>query len=92
MVMETLKESFKPEFLNRVDEIVIYHALPLEQIKRIVDIQIRALGSGWRGGTSSWRSATRPANTSPAKGMIRPTAPGPSKGPSSGASRTLWRS
>lgn len=43
MVTETLKESFKPEFLNRVDEVVIYHALPLEQIKKIVDIQIRSL-------------------------------------------------
>jgi ATP-dependent Clp protease ATP-binding subunit ClpB len=42
-VMETLKESFKPEFLNRIDEIVIYHPLPVEQIKRIVDIQIRGL-------------------------------------------------
>jgi ATP-dependent Clp protease ATP-binding subunit ClpB len=43
MVMETLKESFKPEFLNRVDEVVIYHALPLDQIKKIVDIQIKLL-------------------------------------------------
>ncbi len=45
MVTETLKESFKPEFLNRVDEVVIYHALPLEQIKRIVGIQVKALQS-----------------------------------------------
>jgi ATP-dependent Clp protease ATP-binding subunit ClpB len=43
MVMETLKESFKPEFLNRIDEIVIYHALHLEQIKQIVEIQIKGL-------------------------------------------------
>jgi ATP-dependent Clp protease ATP-binding subunit ClpB len=43
MVMETLKESFKPEFLNRIDEIAIYHALPLEQIKRIVAIQVKVL-------------------------------------------------
>ncbi len=43
MVSETLKENFKPEFLNRIDEVVIYHALPLEQIKRIVDIQLEAL-------------------------------------------------
>jgi ATP-dependent Clp protease ATP-binding subunit ClpB len=42
-VMETLKESFKPEFLNRVDEIVIYHALPLERIKEIVLIQLQTL-------------------------------------------------
>jgi ATP-dependent Clp protease ATP-binding subunit ClpB len=43
IVMETLKESFKPEFLNRIDEIVIYHALHLEQIKQIVTIQIKGL-------------------------------------------------
>jgi len=42
-VMETLKEQFKPEFLNRVDEIVIYRALPLESIKQIVVIQLRSL-------------------------------------------------
>jgi ATP-dependent Clp protease ATP-binding subunit ClpB len=41
--METLKESFKPEFLNRIDEIIIYHALPLERIKQIIDIQIEGL-------------------------------------------------
>jgi ATP-dependent Clp protease ATP-binding subunit ClpB len=45
MVMETLKESFKPEFLNRIDEIVIYHALKLEQIKQIVEIQVKGLES-----------------------------------------------
>jgi ATP-dependent Clp protease ATP-binding subunit ClpB len=43
MVSETLKEHFKPEFLNRIDEVVIFHALPLEQIKRIVNIQLAAL-------------------------------------------------
>jgi ATP-dependent Clp protease ATP-binding subunit ClpB len=43
MVMETLKENFKPEFLNRIDEIVIYHSLPLERIKHIVDIQLKEL-------------------------------------------------
>ena len=42
-VLETLKESFKPEFLNRIDEIVIYHTLPLDQIKKIVEIQITLL-------------------------------------------------
>jgi ATP-dependent Clp protease ATP-binding subunit ClpB len=43
MVMETMKENFKPEFLNRIDEIIIYHSLPLEQIKKIVDIQVEVL-------------------------------------------------
>ncbi len=43
MVTETLRESFKPEFLNRIDEVAIYHALPLERIKQIIDIQIMEL-------------------------------------------------
>jgi ATP-dependent Clp protease ATP-binding subunit ClpB len=43
MVMETMKENFKPEFLNRIDEIIIYHALSLERIKQIVGIQLKSL-------------------------------------------------
>lgn len=43
MVTETLRESFKPEFLNRIDEVAIYHALPLERIKQIIDIQVTEL-------------------------------------------------
>jgi len=43
MVMEALKESFKPEFLNRIDETVIYHPLELERIREIVGIQLQGL-------------------------------------------------
>ncbi len=39
-VMEALRAQFKPEFLNRVDEVVIYHQLGREHIRRIVDIQL----------------------------------------------------
>ncbi|MBI5604070.1 MAG: ATP-dependent chaperone ClpB [Deltaproteobacteria bacterium] len=42
-VMEALRAHFKPEFLNRVDDIVIFQSLKREQIKAIVDIQIRLL-------------------------------------------------
>jgi ATP-dependent Clp protease ATP-binding subunit ClpB len=42
-VMEALRAQFKPEFLNRIDDIVIFHQLNQEQIKGIVDIQIRLL-------------------------------------------------
>jgi ATP-dependent Clp protease ATP-binding subunit ClpB len=45
MVTETLRQSFKPEFLNRIDETVIYHTLPLEQIKKIVEMQLIILGA-----------------------------------------------
>ena len=36
-LMEILRHHFKPEFLNRVDEVVVFHALGKEQIRRIVD-------------------------------------------------------
>ncbi len=39
-VMDDLKKSFKPEFLNRIDETIIFHALSKELIMKIVDIQI----------------------------------------------------
>jgi ATP-dependent Clp protease ATP-binding subunit ClpB len=39
-VMEALRGHFKPEFLNRIDEVIIYHQLGREHIDRIVDIQL----------------------------------------------------
>jgi len=40
LVLEDLHAQFRPEFLNRVDEIVIFHKLGIEEIKQIVDIQL----------------------------------------------------
>ncbi|HEX9445349.1 MAG TPA: AAA family ATPase, partial [Candidatus Binatia bacterium] len=42
-VTAVLRETFKPEFLNRVDEIVIFNALGREEIKHIVEIQLKRL-------------------------------------------------
>jgi ATP-dependent Clp protease ATP-binding subunit ClpB len=42
-IIKTLKSYFRPEFLNRVDEIVVFNFLEEEQIKKIVDIQIKNL-------------------------------------------------
>ena len=42
-VREMLRGHFRPEFLNRVDEIIIFHALGLKDIERIVDIQLDRL-------------------------------------------------
>jgi ATP-dependent Clp protease ATP-binding subunit ClpB len=42
-VTETLRQHFRPEFLNRVDEIIFFHTLGLEHMKTIVEIQIRGL-------------------------------------------------
>ena len=43
LVMDALREHFRPEFLNRVDEIIVFHPLGRDHIKRIVDIQLRNL-------------------------------------------------
>jgi ATP-dependent Clp protease ATP-binding subunit ClpB len=42
-VNEALRATFKPEFLNRIDEIIIFHNLAEEQIGRIVEIQLERL-------------------------------------------------
>ena len=39
-VMEALKEHFKPEFLNRIDDIIMFHPLNEKQIRSIVDLQL----------------------------------------------------
>jgi ATP-dependent Clp protease ATP-binding subunit ClpB len=42
-VMEALKQQFRPEFLNRIDEIIIFNPLGMNAIKQIVEIQMRYL-------------------------------------------------
>jgi ATP-dependent Clp protease ATP-binding subunit ClpB len=42
-VMEAMRAHFKPEFLNRVDELIIFHGLGIEEIKAIVEIQVKKL-------------------------------------------------
>jgi len=43
MLMEVLSRSFRPEFLNRIDETVVFHPLGREHIKSIATIQLRSL-------------------------------------------------
>jgi ATP-dependent Clp protease ATP-binding subunit ClpB len=42
-VLHELRNHFRPEFLNRVDEIIVFHALSEEHLKEIVDIQLQRL-------------------------------------------------
>ena len=39
-VSEAMRQTFRPEFLNRIDDIVVFHPLGMEQIEQIVDIQL----------------------------------------------------
>jgi ATP-dependent Clp protease ATP-binding subunit ClpB len=42
-VMAVVRSAFRPEFLNRVDEIILFHRLKRDQMSRIVEIQLRRL-------------------------------------------------
>ena len=42
-VVELLRQYFRPEFLNRLDEIIVFNPLGMEEIKQIVDIQLERL-------------------------------------------------
>jgi ATP-dependent Clp protease ATP-binding subunit ClpB len=42
-VLDALSRQFRPEFLNRIDEIVVFHSLSREQLKQIVEIQLERL-------------------------------------------------
>jgi len=43
IIMDALREHFRPEFLNRVDEVVVFNDLSRENLKKIIDIQLRDL-------------------------------------------------
>jgi len=49
LVMDELRKNFRPEFLNRVDEIIVFHPLRREQLKKIVDIQVGLLKKNLQG-------------------------------------------
>jgi len=42
-VMDVLRQQFRPEFLNRVDEIIVFHPLSRDEMRAIIDIQLRGL-------------------------------------------------
>jgi ATP-dependent Clp protease ATP-binding subunit ClpB len=44
-VMSVVRQHFKPEFLNRLDDVVVFHALNTEELASIVDIQVARLGA-----------------------------------------------
>src|ERR1700720_4038118 len=43
LVMDTLRQHFRPEFLNRIDEVIIFDRLSEDDLKKIVEIQLRRL-------------------------------------------------
>jgi len=48
-VKEVLKQVFKPEFLNRIDEVIVFHMLTKDHLRQIVDIQLACLADRLKG-------------------------------------------
>ncbi len=48
LILADLRDHFRPEFLNRIDEIVVFHALSKDDLLRIVDLQLDRLGERLR--------------------------------------------
>jgi ATP-dependent Clp protease ATP-binding subunit ClpB len=44
-VMEAMRGTFRPEFLNRIDEMIIFHALTKSELRQIVQLQVKRLES-----------------------------------------------
>ena len=58
-VMQELRQHFRPEFLNRVDDTVLFKTLTLDEIERIVDLLADDCAGGWPTATSSSTSAAQ---------------------------------
>jgi len=48
-VLDSLKETFRPEFLNRIDEIVIFNYLGQKEIRKIVDLELKKVADRLKG-------------------------------------------
>jgi ATP-dependent Clp protease ATP-binding subunit ClpC len=44
-VMEELKRSFRPEFINRIDDIIVFHSLNVEHIKEIIRLMVSRINT-----------------------------------------------
>ncbi len=50
-----MRETFRPEFLNRIDEIIIFNPLSLDQVEQMVDLQMHSVAE--RLGEQGWSSS-----------------------------------
>ena len=92
-MLEIVQQHFRPEFINRIDDIVVFHPLGTEQIRRIVEIQIGVPAhAAWPSATSARARRRRRSTCWARPASTRCTARGRSSARSSSSSRTRWRS
>ena len=82
-VMDAVKRVFRPEFINRVDEIIVFHALTSEHLKEIVNLQLRDVEKRLQDSAGLSLRLPRKLSTAHSRGTDLITVPGHSEGPSS---------
>ena len=92
-VMAALRSRFLPEFLNRVDEIILFQGLTAAEIRKIVGLQIRRLQKQLRQNNNIELEVTEAAVRRYCRARLRPdlSAPPCSSGSFNSGSRTRWR-
>ena len=87
-VLAILREHFRPEFLNRIDDVVVFHPLGEEQLTRIIDLRLAELTAMLADRKITSPSPPPRASSSSDPATTAPTVPAPSSAPSSASSRT----
>ena len=75
-----MRDTFRPEFLNRIDEIIIFESLTLKAVEQMVDLQIRGLAARMNESGLAIH-LTEPARHWLAKKRLRPAVRRPSPAP-----------
>lgn len=60
MIMDQVKRTFRPEFINRIDEIIVFHPLTPENLSEIVDLMLKKVAGNWNTSMSPWTFPTKP--------------------------------
>ena len=89
-IMDEAKKSFKPEFLNRLTEIVIFRPLAKESMKSIVDLELDKVAGRLREKSSSWKFPMKPRNFSLKRDTTKNWEPAHFEGPSKSIWKTTW--
>ena len=58
-VTEEMKKAFRPEFLNRIDETIVFAHLTKEEIREIVDLMLKICSNGFQNATCQWKLQTK---------------------------------
>ena len=75
-VTSELRKIFRPELLNRIDETIVFHKLEREDMRHIIEIQIRRLRKQLVDREVTIEFTARPSTSSPRQATTRPSARG----------------